>query len=403
MPKGYVVMTEAIHDPAGMAAHGAVTYDSLVEHGAKMLVVDADYELREGTWEDGTRLAIIEFDSPEVARHWYESDAGQEAHVLRKAAADCNVLIAQGFVPKNPGNKLAKPTRGAIEHDLLPGYPGWEPGAPDGDSKLSHEALGLAPGRGRMEDRRVVVVGGGQTDFDLQSQPVGNGRALSMLLAREGASVMVVDRDEKSASETAQLIQAEGGLAYSHVADVSDPQSITEMIAASQRELKGIDGLAYNVGIPGPIGFEENTPEAWDATLNANLRGAMLTARAALPVVDPGSSIVFTSSIGAVRGIGKMVAYDASKAGLSSLVRATALARMDEAVRANIVMPGMIDTGIGRDGDRNMPGRENIPVPLGRRGTAWEVAYTSLFLLSHESTFITGQTLAVDGGRTTLS
>jgi NAD(P)-dependent dehydrogenase (short-subunit alcohol dehydrogenase family) len=129
----------------------------------------------------------------------------------------------------------------------------------------------------------------------------------------------------------------------------------------------------------------------------------MLTARAALPVLEPGSSIVFTSSIGAVRGIGRMIAYDASKAGLSALVRATAIARKDDAIRANIVMLGMIDTGIGRDGDRNMPGREGIPVPLGRRGTAWEVAYVSLFLLSHESTFVTGQTLAVDGGRTTLS
>ena len=175
------------------------------------------------------------------------------------------------------------------------------------------------------------------------------------------------------------------------------------MITAAQRQLGGIDGLVYNVGIPGPVGFEENTPEAWDITLDVNLRGAMLTARAALPVMEPGSSIVFISSIGAVRGIGRMIAYDASKAGLSALVRATAIARKDDAVRANIVMLGMIDTGIGRDGDRNMPGRENIPVPLGRRGTAWEVAYASLFLLSHESTFITGQTLAVDGGRTTLS
>jgi len=104
-----------------------------------------------------------------------------------------------------------------------------------------------------------------------------------------------------------------------------------------------------------------------------------------------------------VRGIGRMIAYDASKAGLSALVRATAIARQDDAVRANIVMLGMIDTGIGRDGDRNMPGRDSIPVPLGRRGTAWEAAYASLFLLSHESGFITGQTLAVDGGRTTLS
>jgi NAD(P)-dependent dehydrogenase (short-subunit alcohol dehydrogenase family)/uncharacterized protein (DUF1330 family) len=400
MPRGYVIMTEVIHDPDGMAAHGAVTYDSLVEHGAKMLVVDADYEVREGTWEEGSRLAIMEFDSPEVARHWYDSEAGQEAHKLRLAAADCRVIIASGFVPRKPGNQLALE---ANRQDQLPRRLKSEQGMTDAGSNLPGEALGLAPGRGRMAGRRVVIVGGGQTDFRLQDQPIGNGRALAILLAREGARVMVVDRNEASANETVQLIRTEGGIADTLVADVSEPESIQEMIGAAQRQLEGIDGLVYNVGIPGPIGFEENTPEAWDTTLDVNLRGAMLTARAALPVVEPGSSIVFTSSIGAVRGIGRMIAYDASKAGLSSLVRATAIARKDDAVRANIVMLGMIDTGIGRDGDRNMPGRENIPVPLGRRGTAWEVAYTSLFLLSHESTFITGQTLAVDGGRTTLS
>ena len=387
MPKGYVIMTEVIHDPAGMAAHGAVTYDSLVEHRAKMLVVDADYEVREGAWEAGSRLAIMEFESPEVARHWYESEAVQEAHILRRAAAECNVLIASGFVPKNPANLLVYPSPVASEEGG--GLPG--------------EALGTAPGRGRMVGRRVVIVGGGQTNFQLEDQPIGNGRALAVLLGREGAHVVVVDRDGASSNDTVQLIRAEGGIADTLVADVSEPESIEEMITAAQRQLGGIDGLVYNVGIPGPVGFEENTPEAWDTTLDVNLRGAMLTARAALPVLEPGSSIVFTSSIGAVRGIGRMIAYDASKAGLSALVRATAIARKDDAIRANIVMLGMIDTGIGRDGDRNMPGRENIPVPLGRRGTAWEVAYASLFLLSHESTFITGQTLAVDGGRTTLS
>ncbi len=387
MPRGYVIMTEVIHDPAGMAAHGAVTYDSLVEHGAKMLVVDADYEVREGTWEDGSRLAIMEFESPEVARHWYESETVQEAHNLRRAAAECNVLIASGFVPKNPANLLVYPS----------------PGAGEKRRGLPSEAVGAAPGRGRMVGRRVVIVGAGQTDFQLEDQPIGNGRALAVLLAREGAHVVVADRDEASADDTVQLIRAEGGIAETLVADVLEPKSIEEMITAAKRQLGGIDGLVYNVGIPGPVGFEENTPEAWDITLDVNLRGAMLTARAALPVMEPSSSIVFISSIGAVRGIGRMIAYDASKAGLSALVRATAIARMDDAVRANIVMLGMIDTGIGRDGDRNMPGRENIPVPLGRRGTAWEVAYASLFLLSHESTFITGQTLAVDGGRTTLS
>jgi NAD(P)-dependent dehydrogenase (short-subunit alcohol dehydrogenase family)/uncharacterized protein (DUF1330 family) len=396
-------MTEEIHDTAGMAAHGAVTYDSLVEHGAKMLVVDADYEVREGTWEEGSRLAIMEFASPDVARHWYESETGQAAHKLRQAAADCKVIIASGFVPNNPDNKLALPSSGAEELATFPSNPERESAVPKEGSNLPSEALGNAPGRGRMVGRRVVVVGGGQTDFQLQDQPIGNGRALAILLAREGAHVLVVDRVEVSANDTVQLIRAEGGAADLLVADVSDPRSIQDMITAADRQLAGIDGLVYNVGVPGPVGFEDNTPEAWDTTLDVNLRGAMLTIRSALPVMEPGSSIVFISSIGAVRGIGRMIAYDASKAGLSSLVRATAIARKDDAIRANIVMLGMIDTGIGRDGDRNMLGRENIPVPLGRRGTAWEVAYASLFLLSHESTFVTGQTLAVDGGRTTLS
>ncbi len=396
-------MTEVIHSPERMAAHGAVSYDSLVEHNAKMLVVDPNYEVREGVWDKSSRLAIIEFESPEVARHWYESEAGQEAHKLRREAADCNVVIASGFVPQNPGNKLAVDQVPEGEADRIPATTKRDIATPMIRERLPNEALGLAPARGRMEGRRVVIVGAGQIDFQLVDQPIGNGRALALLLAREGAHVIAVDRDETSANETVQLIQAEGGTADPLVADVSDPHSIEEMISSAQRQLGGIDGLVYNVGIPGPIGFEANTAEAWDVTVDVNLRGAMLTARAALPALESGSSIVFISSIGAVRGIGKMIAYDASKAGLSALVRATAIARQDDAVRANIVMLGMIDTGIGRDADRNMPGRENIPVPLGRRGTAWEVAYTSLFLLSHESTFITGQTLAVDGGRTTLS
>ena len=261
MPKGYVIMTEVIHDPAGMAAHGAVTYDSLVEHRAKMLVVDADYEVREGAWEAVSRLAIMEFESPEVARHWYESEAVQEAHILRRAAAECNVLIASGFVPKNPANLLVYPSPVAIEEGG--GLPG--------------EALGTAPGRGRMVGRRVVIVGGGQTNFQLEDQPIGNGRALAVLLGREGAHVVVVDRDGASANDTVQLIRAEGGIADTLVADVSEPESIEEMITAAQRQLGGIDGLVYNVGIPGPVGFEENTPEAWDTTLDVNLRGAMLT------------------------------------------------------------------------------------------------------------------------------
>ena len=148
MPRGYVIMTEVIHSPEGMAAHGAVTYDSLVEHGAKMLVVDPDYEVREGTWDEASRLAIMEFESPEMARHWYESEAAQVAHKLRREAADCNVVIASGFVPKNPGNKLAVDPTSEGDQDLIPGSSSAHTGDSTGGVNLPSEALGLAPARG---------------------------------------------------------------------------------------------------------------------------------------------------------------------------------------------------------------------------------------------------------------
>ena len=125
--------------------------------------------------------------------------------------------------------------------------------------------------------------------------------------------------------------------------------------------------------------------------------------RAALPVMAPGSAVVFTSSIAALRPTGRIVAYESSKAGLAALMRAVAFDGKDRAIRANIVMPGLIDTGIGRNANDTDAGRATIPVPsrpprhcLGGRVRA------TLYLLSHESAYVTGQVLAVDGGRTSL-
>jgi NAD(P)-dependent dehydrogenase (short-subunit alcohol dehydrogenase family) len=252
-----------------------------------------------------------------------------------------------------------------------------------------------------MVGRRIVVVGAGQTDYHLENQPIGNGRAIAVLLAREGANVVAVDRDAAAAEETVALIRADGGKAETLVADVADPGRIEEMVDESRELLGGIDGVVYNVGIPGVAGLEASTPESWGATLDVNLRGAMLTARAALPVVDRASSFVFVSSIAALKPTGRLVAYETSKAALGAVMRAVAWEGKERSIRANIVMLGLIDTGLGRSADGSTP-RTSIPIPLGRQGTAWEVAYAALFLLSRESEFITGQVLAVDGGRTTL-
>jgi NAD(P)-dependent dehydrogenase (short-subunit alcohol dehydrogenase family) len=267
--------------------------------------------------------------------------------------------------------------------------------------ELPPESRGEAPGRGRMVGRRVVVVGAGQTDYGIPDQPVGNGRAISLLLAAEGAKVVAVDCNGSAAETTVELIRAAGGDATAVIADVADPGDVEAMVERSHAWLGGIDGIAYNVGVPGAAGFEAATPEAWDAIFAVNLRGAMLTARAALPVMAPGSSVVFTSSIAALKPTGRIVAYETSKAALGGLMRAVAFEGKERGMRANIVMPGLIDTGIGRNADVSAR-RKTIPVPLGRHGTAWEVAYAALFLLSHESAYVTGQVLAVDGGRTSL-
>lgn len=268
-------------------------------------------------------------------------------------------------------------------------------------AQLPPESTGLAPGRDRMTGRRVVVVGAGQTDYRIEGQPLGNGRAIALLLAREGAEVVAVDRDGGSARTTVDMILEAGGRAHAVQADVADPEAVEAMIGRARHHMGGLDGLVYNVGIPGVQTLEATTADAWDATIEVNLRGAMLSARAALPVMDPMSSFVFVSSIASVRPTGRLIAYEASKAALGAIMRATAVEGKERAIRANIVMLGMIDTGLGRSADGSTP-RTNIPIALGRFGTAWESAYATVFLLSHESAYITGQILAVDGGRTTL-
>jgi uncharacterized protein (DUF1330 family) len=98
MPKGYVILTEAIHDPAGMEAYGEASGPSVAEHGGRVLVVEPNVEVLEGTWP-GTRTVVVEFDSVEVARAWYHSAGYSAARPLRQAAADCNAVIVGGFVP----------------------------------------------------------------------------------------------------------------------------------------------------------------------------------------------------------------------------------------------------------------------------------------------------------------
>lgn len=270
----------------------------------------------------------------------------------------------------------------------------------DGARPLAAESRGEAPGRGRLKGRRILVVGGGQDTRGLDDPPVGNGRAMCLLFAREGAKVAVADRNLESAQETASHA---GAASFALAANVASPEDVAAMVEQANAKLGGLDGLVFNVGIGvGEPWLAGTTVEDWDRVFAVNLRGAMLALKAAMPAMADGGSIVLISSIASMKPGSRLPAYDASKAGLVGLMRHAGIEGERRGIRVNIVAPGLMDTSIGREATRGRPGRAKTPVPLGRQGTGWETAYATLFLLSDEAAYITGQTLAVDGGMTGL-
>jgi NAD(P)-dependent dehydrogenase (short-subunit alcohol dehydrogenase family) len=264
------------------------------------------------------------------------------------------------------------------------------------------QAFGAAGGGGRLAGRKILVVGAGQQDHDLDEPPVGNGRAMSRLLAREGARVAVADLDEAAVGETARQVRAEGSAVLTIVADVGEPTEIERMVAEARKGLDGLDGLVVNVGIVGGWGLDYTSAEDWDRVFAVNVRAHYLTCKYALAEMPDGAAIVLTSSIAALMPANEIVAYHSSKAALGGLCMWLAKHSAARGIRVNLVVPGLIDTSLGRLASKADPGREERPIPLGRQGTAWEVAHAAAFLLSSEASYITGHSLPVDGGLVAL-
>jgi NAD(P)-dependent dehydrogenase (short-subunit alcohol dehydrogenase family) len=259
----------------------------------------------------------------------------------------------------------------------------------------------------RMKDKAGIVVGAGQTPGDT----IGNGRATAVLLAREGAKVLLVDRDLKSAEETAALIAKEGGGARCLVGDWTQAADCKAFAQACLDAFGRIDFLQNNVGIgAGDADASRVTEEAFDQIMRVNLKGCLLACQAVLPAMrqQQSGSIVNISSLAAVANPVNLISYKVSKAGMNALGQELALNNAAHGIRVNTIMPGLMDTPMAIEGRSGM---ENVAkdqlraarakmVPLrGKMGDAWDVAYASLFLHSDEARFITAVVLPVDGGQ----
>lgn len=267
----------------------------------------------------------------------------------------------------------------------------------DPGRQLFPSTLGQEPGRGRLQGRRIIVVGAGQRRIPDDDPPMGNGRAASLLFAREGAEVVCIDASREAAEETVELVRREGGTATAVTADVSDGDGIRPLVQRCAETMGGLDGMMLNVGISSALPLAQQTVADWDREYAVNVRSHMLFSQAALEVMSPGSAIVLISSLASQRSTGRNPAYESSKAAQVSLARSIAMAGEPMGIRCNSVLPGLMDTPMGRDASRRRPSRAAL-VPFGRQGTGWEVAYACLFLLSHESSYVNAHAMLVDGG-----
>lgn len=259
----------------------------------------------------------------------------------------------------------------------------------------------------RLKDKIAIVVGAGQSP----GEGMGNGRATVLRFVEEGAKVLAVDNNLASAEETAAMARQSRGDCVAFEADVTREATLAAMTEAARARWGRIDVLHYNVGMgiaAGDAPLGEITEAAFDRIATVNLRGAIMACKHVLPVMRSQRAGVITtiSSVAAWEQYPNVV-YKATKAALIAFTQQVAIQNAEYGVRANVILPGLMDTPMAVDTRARVSGKSRAEVAAGRdarvplrhkMGTAWDVANAALFLASDEANFITGVALPVDGG-----
>ena len=259
----------------------------------------------------------------------------------------------------------------------------------------------------RLKNKVAIVVGGGQRI----GETIGNGRAVSITYAKQGAKVVVVDNNLDAAQETVHKIKENGGIGFAYQADVVVETEIAALINYVRLNFGQIDILHNNVGISiagGDAEVTEIKSHNFDQIIALNLKSMIFACKYVLPIMrEQKSGNIINISSTAVHEDYPWVSYKVSKAGVNALTEQIAIQNAKYGIRANCIEPGLMNTPMAIDSrvEAWNDSREEIikardaNVPLnGKMGTAWDVANSALFLASDEAKFITGITLMVDGG-----
>src|SRR4030066_109577 len=259
----------------------------------------------------------------------------------------------------------------------------------------------------RLKNKVAIVTGAGSV-----GPGWGNGKATSVLFAREGAKIYAVDINLKAAEETKSIIDQEGGVCAVQKMDVSKSDEVQSMVDRCIETYGRIDILHNKGGIGVLGGRVETSEETWDRVMAINLKSMFLTCKYALPHMEKqgGGVIINISSIAAIRYTGiPYITYYTTKAGILGFTQGIALQYAEKNIRANAILPGLMNTpmiveplkGVYGAGDVDkMIEIRNKQCPTGKMGDAWDVAHAALFLASDEAKYITGAQLIVDGGLT---